>query len=274
MKRPMGVVVMTSWLVACGRPSDEASLEPMWAEPLTGMEFVLVEAGGFEMGLRHGPPDVRPAPAHHVTLTQPFYLGRFEVTQGQWTILMGENPSQFADCGESCPVESVSWLDVQEFLDELNSRSRENRFRLPTEAEWEFACRSGLESRYTDGLEVLTPELANYNPEIPFEGLSSPGFREQPTPVGSFPGNALGLHDVHGNVWEWTQDQYCPYAAGAVVDPVGQCGSDTISIRGGSWLFSANAARCGRRFTHARTDSGFSLGFRVVREVVPLRGTA
>jgi formylglycine-generating enzyme required for sulfatase activity len=182
---------------------------------------------------------------------------------------MGRNPSQFAACGESCPVESVSWLDVQDFLLELNSKDSNERFRLPTEAEWEFVCRSGFDSRYTDGIDTLSPEIANYNPEIPFEGDSTSGFREGPVPVGSFPGNTWGLHDLHGNVWEWMQDEYCPYPDGAVVDPFGECGSDTIPIRGGSWLFSANAARCGRRYTHARTDSGYSLGFRVVREIRP-----
>ncbi len=252
---------------ACGVGVSDSQLPIEWTDPVTSMEFVLVGPGSFKMGLSHDPPDIRPAPPHDVTLTRGFYIGRYEVTQGQWTEVMGENPSQFVDCGDSCPVESVSWDDVQAFLVQLNSQSPGEHFRLPTEAEWEFACRSGSDSRYTDGLGALSPDLANYNPEVPFEGVAETGFREQPVPVGSFFQNEWGLHDIHGNVWEWVADEYCPYSTGGTIDPSGECESDTIPIRGGSWLFSANAARCGRRYTHARADSGFGLGLRLVRDV-------
>ena len=249
-------------LVACESPLPETIVEPT-----TGMELVLVRPDTFRMGLLRPPGDVRPAPPHEVVITRPFYFGRFEVTQRQWARVMETEPSQFSDCGPDCPVESVSWHDAQAFLTRLSEADDGVRYRLPTESEWELVCRAGGEGRYTDGLGLLSPELANYDPSIPFEGSTGSDGRGTPLPVGSFPANAWGVHDIHGNVYEWTQDEYCPYPAGRVVDPSGSCGSDSVAIRGGSWLFSANAARCGRRYTHARDDSGFSLGFRVVREV-------
>jgi len=231
------------------------------------MEFVLVAPGEFRMGLSRDPDELRPAPAHMVRVTQPFYLGRFEVTQGQWRTVMGERPSYFQDCGDSCPVERVSWLDVQEFLARLGSMNPGERFRLPTEAEWEYACRAGSESRYGSGVDTLRPALANYDSRLTFGGVVDTAFVGRPTPAGTYPPNDFGLQDMLGNVWEWTDDEYCPYPRSAVVDPSARCGTDTIAIRGGSWYFSADAARCGRRYTHARGDSGFSLGFRVVRSL-------
>jgi formylglycine-generating enzyme required for sulfatase activity len=230
------------------------------------MEFVLVPAGDFVMGLRDGETDVRPAPSHPVRITRPFYLGRFEVTRAQWRHVMGTDAGQLTECGPTCPVESVSWNDVREFLRRLSDLNGESRFRLPTEAEWEYACRAAGEARYGT-VDTLDPTLANYDSRIPFEGLVDTVFVGGTVGVGSYPPNAFGLHDLVGNVWEWTEDEFCPYSRSPAVDPVQRCGSDTIPIRGGSWYFSAGAARCGRRYTHAREDSGFSLGFRVLREV-------
>ena len=164
-------------------------------------------------------------------------------------------------------METVSWLDVQRFIERLNARDSTHQFRLPTEAEWEYVCRAGSRSRYGGEIDTLRPALANYDPRIPFDGLADTGFIGQPLPVGSYAPNPWGLFDLSGNVWEWTADEYCPYARGTSVDPIGMCDSDTIAIRGGSWAFSANAARCGRRYTHDRRDSGYSLGFRLARDV-------
>jgi len=251
-------------LTACKAPTDEA-LPRSWTDPVTQMEFVLVPAGDFSMGLMQGPADIRPAPRHQVRLARSYYLGRFEVTQAQWSRVMEESPSQASGCGPNCPVETVSWDDVQRFLERLSELNPGSRFRLPTEAEWEYACRSSGDGRY-GGTDTLSPGHANYDSRIPFEGKIDTAFVGSPTPVGSYPPNGFGLHDMVGNVWEWTTDEFCPYAETTSVDPVGVCGTDTIPIRGGSWYFSANAGRCGRRYTHARGDSGFSLGFRVVRE--------
>lgn len=263
-------ILVTLALVSCGDGHPKAQLPTDWTEPVTGMEFVLVPPGKFEMGLKHPPDDLRPAEPHQVHLSRPIYLGRFEVTQAQWRRIMASNPSQSLQCGAKCPVEMVSWHDVQEFLERLQTISPNERFRLPTEAEWEYACRAGSDSRYGSGVDTLRPELANYDGRIPFDGVATETFVGRPLPVGSFPPNAWGLYDVAGNVWEWTADEYCLYPRHSVVDPIARCGTDTVAIRGGSWLFSANAARCGRRYTHARTDSGYGLGFRVVREVKPL----
>ena len=231
------------------------------------MEFALVGPGEFRMGSSGHAADLRPAPSHTVRLTRPLYVARFEVTQRQWRRVMGREPSRFTECGDACPVESVSWLDVQEFLIRLNGLSPGERFRLPTEAEWGYACRAGSDGRYGGGVDTLRPDLANYDSRIPSGGVEDTVFVGAPTPVGSYPPNILGLHDMAGNVWEWTADEYCPYDASTVADPRNRCDMDTISIRGGSWYFSADAARCGRRHTHQRGDSGFSLGFRLVREV-------
>lgn len=230
------------------------------------MELVRVEAGEFEMGLRPDEPaDSRPAPLHHVRISHPFYLGRTEVTQGQWRAVMGGNPSHFANCGDACPVENVTWQDAQAFLGRLETANPGHTFRLPTEAEWEYACRAGFDGRY-GALDTLRPSTANFDARIPFDGVTADVFRGAPSPVGSFPSNPWGLYDMQGNVWEWTQDRYCPYPTGSATDPLGSCATDTIPICGGSWYFSANAARCGRRFTHWLGDRGFSLGFRVLME--------
>jgi formylglycine-generating enzyme required for sulfatase activity len=257
-------VLLVAVVTACAGPAQEPALST-WTEPLTGMEFILLPEGEFSMGLMQPPADLRAAPAHSVQLTRPFYMARFEVTQGQWSHVMGSNPSQIAECGLDCPVENVSWNEVLHFLERLSDANPGERLRLPTEAEWEYACRAHSDLRYGNA-DTLRPGLANYDSRIPFEGLRDTVFLGSTIRVGSYPANAFGLHDMTGNVWEWTADEFCPYPDSAATDPKQRCGTDTISIRGGSWYFSANAARCGRRYTHARTDSGFSLGFRVVRE--------
>jgi formylglycine-generating enzyme required for sulfatase activity len=262
------VLVVAVWATAsCERP-------PMtWTEPVTGMELVLVPAGVFVMGSDAAEPDREAQETrHHVRLSRPFYMGRYEVTQAQWRRVMGTNPSWFAQCGDDCPVESVSWQDVQRFfarLEELGSPG----LRLPTEAEWERACRAGAVTAYATGAE-LTVEQANFDAggTVPDAGLREaeevpagrPG--RSPTPVGSYPPNRWGLHDLHGNVWEWTADRHCPYPGGSVTDPVGDCASELRVIRGGSWHYDADSARCALRYTHRPRDLGFSLGFRVVRD--------
>ena len=261
--RVVAVVTALSSTSACtGLPPAD------WSEPTTGMEFVLVRPGEFEMGLLSPPDDsLRPAPAHSVRILRPFYLARYEVSQAQWEDVMGTTPSQFSDCGPQCPVESISWHDAEAFLAALTARNPGEVFRLPTEAEWEYACRAGSGARYgTDG-DTLSSNSANFDARIPFEGRSGDEFVGHPTPVGTYPPNSWGLSDLSGNVWEWTSDEYCPYPPGSRDGAARSCGSDTVAIRGGSWAFSANAARCGRRYVHHRDDSGYSIGLRVVREV-------
>jgi formylglycine-generating enzyme required for sulfatase activity len=230
-----------------------------WVEPVTGMEFVRVPAGRFLMGSPPGEPDreeqERP---HQVTITRAFHLGRYEVTQRQWRAVMVTDPSWFA--GDGLPVERVTWNDVRRFLERLEARSAGSRFRLPTEAEWEYACRAGGTAAYHTG-DALSLAQANILPPA-----GAGGARGRTARVGSYPPNAWGLFDMHGNVWEWTADEHCPYAEGAATDPLGRCGAALKVIRGGSWYFGADSARCALRYTHRPQDRGFSLGFRVVRE--------
>jgi formylglycine-generating enzyme required for sulfatase activity len=235
-------------------------------EPHSGIEFTLVPAGRFTMGSPPGEPGREPQEVpHEVVISRAFYLGTFEVTQQQWERVMGSNPSWFRSCGPECPVERVSWYDVQSFIARLGALSA-HRFRLPTEAEWEYACRAGTTTPFNTGRNLSTAE-ANYDGEAPYDGAPRGLYRRSPIRVGRFAPNGFGLHDMHGNVWEWTQDWSCPYPAEAVTDPVGACPSGLKVIRGGSWYFDANSARSALRYTHRPQDSGFSLGFRLVRPV-------
>jgi formylglycine-generating enzyme required for sulfatase activity len=203
---------------------------------------------------------------HEVTISRPFFLGRFEVSQQEWLAVMGTRPSRFADCGLMCPVENVSFLDVRQFLETLNaSASNEFVYRLPTEAEWEYACRAGTTTPFATGVN-LTTDQANYNGKFPYASFAPGIFRERPTIAGSFGANTWGLADMHGNVWEWTADWYGPYPSGAARDPRGAAAGEKRVIRGGSWFFDANSARCALRYTHAPADRGFSLGFRVAAD--------
>jgi formylglycine-generating enzyme required for sulfatase activity len=190
---------------------------------------------------------------------------------------MGTSPSQFSGCGSRCPVENVTFADVRQFVDRLNARAPAPqstapslRFRLPTEAEWEYACRARTTGPFSTG-ENLTTAQANYNGRFPYASFPAGEYRQKPTPVGSFPLNPWGLGDMHGNVWEWTADWYGPYSDrdAANVDPHGPAEGEKRVIRGGSWYFDANSARCALRYTHAPEDKGFSLGFRVAADRKP-----
>jgi formylglycine-generating enzyme required for sulfatase activity len=238
---------------------------PVWEDPVTGMRFNLIMSQSFMMGTPQEEPGREAQETRHeVTISRAFYLGAYEVTQAQWTRVMGANPSHFQSCAPTCPVESVSWSDVQQFVARLNARSRPG-FRLPTEAEWELACRAGG-IRPFGATDVMTSQFGNINGNFPYNGPKG-SFRGRPLPVGTFPANAWQFFDMSGNVWEWTEDEYCSYPAGAARDPVGACGSTFRVIRGGSWAFDGNSARCGTRYTHRPQDRGYSLGVRLAHDV-------
>jgi uncharacterized protein (TIGR02996 family) len=197
------------------------------------MVFNFIPPGTFLMGSppqeeKRGEDEVQ----HRVTLTQGFYLGMHPVTQAQWQALMGNNPSHCQ--GDTLLVEKVLWDECQEFVEKLSQRA-DNRFRLPTEAEWEYACRAGTTSLFSFG-ETLSTEQANYNGNFTYGKGHQGLFRKKTTPVGSFPGNAWGLMDMHGNVWEWCQDWYGDYPAGERTDPSGARSGTARVLRGGSWL--------------------------------------
>jgi formylglycine-generating enzyme required for sulfatase activity len=238
-------------------------------EPWTGMMFVELPSGRFTMGsatteaFRNDDELL-----HDEEITRPFFLGQTEVTQQQWRTVMGSAPSQFASCGPRCPVENVSYADVQKFLEKLNAHAPQTlRYRLPSEAEWEYACRARTTGPFSTG-ENLTTAQANYNGRQPYGSFPAGEFRQKTTPTGTFPLNPWGLADMHGNVWEWTSDWYGPYpeSSAANIDPHGPGSGEKRVIRGGSWFFDANSARCALRYTHAPVDKGFSLGFRVAAD--------
>jgi formylglycine-generating enzyme required for sulfatase activity len=178
-----------------------------------GMAFVWIPAGTFIMGSPDSDPDARgnEKPAHRVTISKPFYIGKYPVTQAQWEAVMGENPSRFkGDLNR--PVEQVSWDDVQAFIRKINERESTFPCRLPTEAEWEYACRAGTTARYSFGDDER--QLGDY-------AWYDENAGGKTHPVGQRKPNAWGLYDMHGNVWEWMQDRYGDYPSGAVTDPAG-----------------------------------------------------
>jgi len=258
------------------RADEDIKLPIRTVTDFMGMTFVELPPGRFTMGSavsETGRNDDESL--HDVTLTRPFLLGRYEVTQQDWRTVMGTAPSSFASCGPRCPVENVTYDDVQRFIQTLNQKShaavssstRPLRYRLPTEAEWEYACRAGTTGPFATG-EHLTTAQANYNGKFPYGGAPIGENRQRPTPVGSFPLNSWGLGDMHGNVWEWTSDWYGPYQESDAenIDPRGPQAGQKRVIRGGSWYFDANSARCALRYTHTPTDKGFSLGFRLAAD--------
>jgi formylglycine-generating enzyme required for sulfatase activity len=219
------------------------------------MTFVRIEPGVFQMGSPLSEPfRAVDEVLHEVKIGREFWLGQFEVTQEQWTGVMGGNPSYHSTCGPRCPVESVTWFDVQQFLAKLNAASKESKFRLPTEGEWEYTCRAGTKTAFSTG-DGIDQSQARFD------------VHDGPVAAGSYSPNAWGLYDMHGNVWEWTDDWYAPYSAGPQIDPKGPQHGEKKVIRGGSWYFGADSARCALRYTHSPGDRGFSLGFRVVREI-------
>ena len=211
--------------------------------------FVTIPAGEFMMGSESG--SVGEKPAHRVRISQPFEMGKYEVTQAQWEAVMGDNPSYFK--GANRPVEQVSWYDVQDFIAKLNARQDGYVYRLPTEAEWEYACRAGSNGDYAGKLDAM----AWYDNNS--ENMTHTVGGKQP--------NAWGLYDMHGNVYEWCQDYYDAdyYAQSPSVDPQGpESGSFKVK-RGGGWMFPAAFARSAARDLYSPAYRYNFLGFRLVR---------
>ena len=231
-------------------PSPAPRFEMILVKPGS---FAMGSPGGFFAGERGRDSDES---QHQVTLTKGFYLAKYEVTQAQWVHVMGSNPSQFK--GANRPVEEVSWNDAVAFCKKLTEMERRGgrlpadmAYQLPTEAQWEYVCRSGTTSAFSFGQD-LTSRQANIS-----------GGPAETTEVGKYPANAWGLHDMHGNVWEWCADWYAEYPKGGDTDPTGSMKGSTRVTRGGSWDDSASDARCSSRNSRAPAGSYGGLGFRL-----------
>jgi len=228
------------------------------------MAFVLIPAGDFHMGSPSGEKDRRSAegPVRRVQITKAFLMGKFEVTQDQYNAVMGRNPSHFSGTAD-LPVETVSWLEATAFCTRLSTPSR-GHFRLPTEAEWEYACRAGTESRFYYGDDLNYKEVGEY---AWYAGNS----KGRTHGVGQKKPNQFGLHDMYGNVWEWCSDYY-DYGDGyknlASIDPQGATSGIRRVIRGGECLFGASSCRSASRYwAFWEIGADHEIGFRVVLDL-------
>ena len=217
------------------------------------IDMVKVEAGTFMMGATSEMKDPYSdeKPVHQVTLTNDYYMGKYEVTQALWQAVMGSNPSNFK--GDNLPVETVNWNDCQEFISKLNSLTG-RKFRLPTEAEWEYAARGGKKSRgyqYSGSRKIS--DVAWY------EGNS----RSKTHPVGRKQANELGIYDMSGNVWEWCSDWYGSYSSSSQTNPMGSDSGAKRVRRGGSWCYIARICRSSYRYGDAPDCRGLYLGLRL-----------
>ncbi len=255
-----------------------------------GMKLMLIPPGEFLMGspreefehLANAYPDFvsmfqREQPQHRVRITKPYYLGVYEVTQGEYQQVMGRNPSWFSRSGDGSeavagrdtrqfPVEWVSWDDAQEFCRRLSRLAAEQAagrvYRLPTEAEWEHACRAGSVTPFHFGAE-LNGSQANCNGNLPMGTEELGPFLGRTTQVGSYMPNAFGLYDMHGNVWEWCSSRYEPYTAAPETDPAGAEAGAIRLYRGGGWAGYASFARSAFRGGGPPTELAQNIGFRV-----------
>jgi formylglycine-generating enzyme required for sulfatase activity len=252
---------------------DEAGL-PRRLTNSIGMKLTYVPAGTFSMGSPHSEPDRYPdeGPQHPVAITRPFYLGTYPVTQRQYTAVMGQNPSYFQEArggGPDHPVERVSWSDAVEFCRRLSDlpeeRAAGRAYRLPTEAEWEYACRAGTGAPFHYG-EALSSRLANFNGRYPYGGAVRGPNLEQTSRVGSYQPNAFGLYDMHGNVWEWCQDYYDQhyYRKSPREDPPGPAAGAMRVVRGGSCCNIGRFCRSAYRFGVGPGNRDLDVGLRVV----------
>jgi formylglycine-generating enzyme required for sulfatase activity len=230
-----------------------------------GMEFKRIPVGTFFMGSPVGEKNRNPDEGIRlVEIRNPFYLGIYEVTQAQWRTVMGNNPSYFI--GDDRPVEQVSWNDVSAFIDQLNAIEETDKYRLPTEAEWEYACRSGTAGPFSFGNCLSTTE-ANYNGNYPYSGCMKGEYWGETLPVGSLRANAFGLYDMHGNVLEWCQDRYDKSAYHFNPSPSFRNPTKGMKriIRGGGWYLPAYLCRSAHRDIYGQEYGCDAIGFRILR---------
>ncbi|MDR2494891.1 MAG: formylglycine-generating enzyme family protein [Spirochaetaceae bacterium] len=242
-------------------------------------DFVRIESGSYTMGSPLSEVSRDRDETEHKVTVDAFYLGKYEVTQEEYQAVTGNNPSDFK--GPSLPVEQVSWYDAVAYC---NARSVKegltpaytigeqeivwnhgaDGYRLPTEAEWEYACRAGTATAYHTG-NAIDPNQANYDGNYPYNKAAKGAYRKKTAPVGSFNPNPWGLFDMHGNVYEWCWDQYNPYSVGGLD---GSMLADAV-IRGGSWYSEARFLRSANRVRASHEARSYYIGFRVARSLVP-----
>lgn len=239
------------------KPGDERTFEIVpgirmtfcWIPATTSDSWKRISGGKDTFTM--GSPEIESGRAldetpHEVRLTRGFWLGKYEVTQAEWTAVRGDKPSRII--GEDHPVEQVSWDDCRKFIGKLKDHS----CRLPTEAEWEYACRAGTTGEYAGELDPAGWYFGN-------SGNTT-------HPVGRKEANAWGLCDMHGNVWEWCADWYDGYPEGLTVDPTGPASGEFRVFRGGGWYFVAGDCRSARRGKFIPGGRFFDLGFRLARD--------
>jgi len=246
-----GLLLLVGLALTMGTLAAQPTPEKTFTNGI-GMEFVLIPAGTFKMGSDSGDPDERPV--HQVTISKPFSIGKYEVTQGQWQAVMGNNPSLFPG-DPNRPVEQVSWDDAQAFISKLNTMEGVKLYRLPTEAEWEYAARAGSTTIYYFG---------NDPKPLGDHAWYRANSERRSHPVGQKRPNAWGLYDMLGNVWEWVQGWEGKYPSGPVTDPKGPESGTHRMRRGCGWNNEANVCRVANRYSVVGFRDDF-LGFRVVR---------
>jgi len=267
----LGAVFLSA---ACANERDVAA-----RRALDGVAFVRIEPGEFTMGSEDGQPDERPA--HRVRISRAFELGKFELTQAQWEAVTGSNPSTRTRCAE-CPVTNVSWTEAQAFCARASALTGRT-WRLPTEAEWEYACRAGTTSAFSFGDDAELLEACGWyfrnsgDAPLPADtvwdfnrAFNLDGWGCRAHPVGSKLPNAWGLHDMHGNVWEWCSDFYAAESYGVpgrFVDPVGPSYGERRVVRGGSWLIGTADCRSSARYKIEPNDRNAYYAFRVARSL-------
>jgi formylglycine-generating enzyme required for sulfatase activity len=250
--------------------------------------FVRINGGTFQMGSDNGKDNEKPV--HTVTITG-FYMGKYEVTQKEWYDVMGTTVRQQRDKadkswsiygeGDNYPMYYVRWLEAVEYCNKRSQKEgltpaytisgtnvtwnrNANGYRLPTEAEWEYACRAGTVSPFSTGNNITTNQ-ANYNGNNPYNNNAKGEYRQKTTPIGSFQANPWGLYDMHGNVWEWCWDWYGSYSSTAQTDPAGASSGSSRVRRGGGWLGSAGSVRSANRGYYDPDDRNDDIGFRLAR---------
>jgi formylglycine-generating enzyme required for sulfatase activity len=233
-------------------------------------DFMLIRAGKFKMGAQvptaiDKPKHIELIPEHKVRISRNYQIGKYEVTMEQWDALMEKNPSRRRGKGINLPVDSVSWDEVQEFIGRLNQKDSSYHYRLPSEAEWEYACRAGKQDDNIEKLDDIAWWNGNSGNVWKGEVLEGP---KMPLPVGSKQPNAWGLYDMQGNVWEWVQDWYGPYSKGSNTDPSGPESGTNRIFKGGSWLswgFLQTELRPSYRDCRKPSFRHTDLGFRLAR---------